>query len=135
MAGYFDEAFLPLESFLDRNTDDELQYDADELLNFATDSEEEGTTGSCHVAPSLVGGNRGTVEEVAFRNADASDVTSSDGDGLYNERTPNSIGDFDEEASGGANVAAAEDKARSWRINHSSGDHKLRRRLGLLQVN
>jgi len=136
MAGYFDEAFLTLESSPDRTADNELLYDANELLNFAAadnellhdadelpnsgaDSEEEGATGSCH-------GENYSAVEATFEDADSLD----DRDGLYSEGTPNSIRNFSEETGGDANVAVAEDRARSWRISHSSGDHKLQGRLG-----
>ena len=123
---------MTLESSPDRTIDNSLLYDADELLNFAADSEE-GTVGSCHVAPSVVGENDGAVEQVTFEDANALDDASDNGDRdrLYNKEMLDLIGYFeDEESSEGADVAVVEDKAQSWRINHSRGDHKLRRKLG-----
>ena len=108
--------------------DDEL-YDANKMPNFAAAGEE--AVGLSHSAPPAASWNHSTIEQVSFKDASSSDTASSNEDGLYGESMLDPLGDFDEEASEGEDVAAAaEDKVHSWRIDHSSGDHKLRRRFG-----
>ena len=90
----------------------------------------EEAAGSSHITPSTVSRNRRAAGQASFAEADSLDAAYNDEDGLYNESMLDSRGEFDEEANEGEDVAvAAEDKVRSWRINHSSGDHKLRRRF------
>jgi len=68
---------------------------------------------------------RGTVEDT-----DDSDVSSDNEDGLFCDDTssfddnPNDQEDGEEE-----DMGTADDQVHSWKIDHSSGDHKLRRKF------
>jgi len=100
------------------------------MLDFAASSDDEEAAGSSHITPSTVSRNRHAAGQASFAEADSLDAASDDEDGLYNESMLDSRREFDEETNEGEDVAvAAEDKVCSWRINHSSGDHKLRRRF------
>jgi hypothetical protein len=113
---------------LDPFVDDEL-YDANKMPNFAAAGEE--ALGLSHSAPPAASGNHSAIKQVSFEDPSSSDAASSNEDELYGESTLDPLRDLDEEASEGEDVtAAAEDKVHSWRIDHSSGDHKLRRRFG-----
>jgi hypothetical protein len=115
------------ESSLELSVDDEL-YNANEMLNLAAAGGE--AVGLGHVAPTAVSANHCTLKQVSFEDANSSDAASSNEDGLYKESILDSLRNLDEEASEGEGVAVGvEDEVHSWRIDHSSGDHKLRRRF------
>ena len=73
--------------------------------------------------------------------ADSSDIASSNSDSNSDYDDENnelhnsddllaSLTDFDEASddSGAVGAAAAQDEVYTWKVNHASGDHKLRRR-------
>jgi hypothetical protein len=129
IAEYFNEASQTLESFSDRFIYNKL-YDTNKMPNVTAAGNDEEATGSSHIAPSTVSRNHHTANQASFKEAGSRDAASTNEDGLYNESMPDSRREFDEEADEGEDVAAAaEDKVHSWRINHSSGDHKLRCRF------
>jgi len=97
MSTHFDEAFVGADDPLDLFVD--YDFSADELFDFAA----------------------------ASRDVEASDALSDDEDGLYNESVSHVPQLVDNEELNDDNDAfPAEDGDFSWRIEHATGDHKLK---------
>jgi hypothetical protein len=81
------------------------------------------------------GGLRGqsgtySARRTSVGDGEFSDVSSEDNDGLLYDSTPSFGGGSEQEEAGEEeDVAMTGEQVQSWKIDHSSGDHKLRRKL------
>jgi hypothetical protein len=106
MSKHFDEAFLSSSGSLP---------DVDEIFDFDAAS---GT------------GLGEKPRQASVEDGEFSDVPSDNDDGLFCERRSNFDGNSDDDdAAEEEGIATAGDQVYSWKIDHSSGDHKLRRKL------
>jgi hypothetical protein len=115
-----------------------------EMFDFATASDDLGwdgyqdvsTVGVDGFGPAVAAENRGyyaasTIrgdqpDSVAPTEADHSDIPSDDDDGLYDESASSLSKDVDDELDHEDDAGLAGDDGSTWKIKHSSGDHKLK---------
>jgi hypothetical protein len=116
MSEHFKEAFLgsqPLFSNTDPDDDEEI-FDFEAASNSALRDQ-----------PGPYSTRRTSVGDGEF-----SDVSSDNNDGLLYDSTPSFGGSAEQEETGEEeDVAMTGEQVQSWKIDHSSGDHKLRRKL------
>jgi hypothetical protein len=111
MSEYFNEAFLGSQSpFSNAGLGDD-----EDIFDF-----EAASTSHLRDNP---GTRRTSVEDVEF-----SDASSDNNDGLFYDSTPSFVGSPEQEEAGEEEDDAGE-QVQSWKIDHSSGDHKLRGKL------
>jgi hypothetical protein len=111
MSTHFDDAFLSLPGLLND----------DQIFDF------EAASGSNN-HPNDRYSRRRTVDDAEVSDAEVSDASSDNDDGLFCDGTSNFDGNSDGEEAEEEDVGTAGDPVHSWKIDHSSGDHKLRRK-------
>jgi len=110
MSTFFDDAFLLSPGHLNE----------DEIFDFRRAS-----SGVSTHNPDDQYDGRTSVEDAEF-----SDVGSDNSDGLFTNSASTFVGSPElEEAEEEEDIATGGEQVQSWKIDHSSGDHKLRRRL------
>lgn len=109
MSTYFDDAFLGSPGLLDE----------DEIVDL--EGAGNGVSSNNH---DTLSSRRGTIED-----ADVSDVSSSNDDGLFYDNTSNFDNTpNDQDVREEEDIGTASDQVHSWKIDHSSGNHKLQRK-------
>lgn len=112
MSTHFDDAFASRQGLL--NDDDIFDFDAASARSSSN--------------------NPTNSRQVTVEDAELSDVLSNDDDGLFSDGTSDFDNNSDDEAGEEEDVGPEGDNVYSWKIDHSSGDHKLRRKfLSLLE--
>src|ERR1700722_5675987 len=121
MSEHFDAAFLISEESDNAGDNDEL-HNANEIFDFAAASEE--VAGYSYSDAPVIGES---YRQASVDDGDFSDVASNDDDGLYSESMLGSVQDCNENVDEMEDMAVGGDKVYLWKIDYSSGDHKLSR--------
>lgn len=131
MSGLFEEDYLDGSQFNGYPTDNEFR-DMSEMfdLDGASQGVEDSVVSADYELPVLPGlTERERLDRPSMATMTATELSSDDDDGLFAEADPESELEIDEEEDSepgdAGDETTNEDRMPQWKVDHSSGDHKL----------
>lgn len=132
MSGLFEEDYLDGSQFSGYPTDNEFR-DMSEMfdLDGASQGVEESVVSGDYELPVLPGvTGRERLEGPSMATTTATAISSDDDDGLFTEgESEAEIDEEDSDPGDAGDETTSEDRMPQWKVDHSSGDHKLQGKL------
>ena len=131
MSGLFEEDYLNGSHVDDYLTDDGLRdvnelFDLDGASQAVEDSQSRDVSGDYELPVLLTLGERELLERPSAATTTATVVSSNDDDGLFTKgESEAKIEEEDSDPGDASDETTSEDQMPQWKVDHSSGDHKL----------